>query len=140
MSNASDALDKARFVSVTKPDILKSEPKLEIRIKGDTESHTVTIEDTGIGMSREELLDQLGTIARSGTKKFMEALKESKGDANLIGQFGVGFYSSFLVSEKVEVATKCGDDEKTWVWSAKAGAHNFQIREDPESTLKRGTR
>jgi len=91
-------------------------------------------------MSREQLLSNLGTIARSGTRKFMEAMKEAKGDNNLIGQFGVGFYSAFLVADRLRVQTKSHEDEKQWVWEATAGSHEFTIREDTEPSLIRGTR
>ena len=91
-------------------------------------------------MSREQLLSNLGTIARSGTRKFMEMMKESKGDNNLIGQFGVGFYSAFLVADRLKVQTKSHEDEKQWVWEAAAGSHQFTIKEDTEPSLIRGTR
>lgn len=140
ISNSSDALDKARFTSVTRPEVLSARGELEIRIKVDKEKKQITIEDSGIGMTREQLLDNLGTIARSGTRKFMEAVKEAKGDANLIGQFGVGFYSAFLVADRVTVQTKSVDDSKQWMWESEAGSHKFKIMEDPENDLKRGTR
>ena len=98
------------------------------------------LRDSGIGMSREQLLSNLGTIARSGTRKFMEAMKETKGDNNLIGQFGVGFYSAFLVADRLRVQTKTHDDDKQWVWEATAGSHEFTIKEDTEPSLIRGTR
>ncbi|KAH0910348.1 hypothetical protein HID58_033669 [Brassica napus] len=103
VSNASDALDKLRFLSVTEPALLGDGGELEIRIKPDPDNGTITITDTGIGMTKEELIDCLGTIAQSGTSKFLKALKENKdlgADNGLIGQFGVGFYSAFLVAEK----------------------------------------
>ena len=96
--------------------------------------------DSGIGMTREQLLSNLGTIARSGTRKFMEMMKEAKGDNNLIGQFGVGFYSAFLVADRLRVQTKSFEDEKQWVWEAAAGSHQFTIKEDTEPSLIRGTR
>lgn len=139
VSNASDALDKQRLTGLQRADAYSSGEALEIRIRADKEAHTITIEDTGIGMTREELLSSLGTIARSGTAKFMDALKE-KADANLIGQFGVGFYSAFLVAERVEVETKSNDDSKLWAWEAAAGAHSYTVREVPEASLARGTR
>ena len=97
VSNASDALDKIRLLALQDPDQYKTGDVLEVRIQADKENNNIIIEDTGVGMTREELLSSLGTIARSGTAKFMEAVKD-KGDANLIGQFGVGFYSAFLVA------------------------------------------
>ncbi|GFR43638.1 hypothetical protein Agub_g4739 [Astrephomene gubernaculifera] len=139
VSNASDALDKARFLAVTDPSIMAGREELEIRISTDKEKGTLTIEDTGIGMSREQLLSHLGTIARSGTRKFMEAMA-AKGDSNLIGQFGVGFYSAFLVADKVRVQSKSPEDPKQWLWEAAAGSHQYTIREDDAADLVRGTR
>jgi len=95
--------------------------------------------DTGIGMTKDQLMDQLGTIARSGTRKFMEALKEAKGDANLIGQFGVGFYSSFLVSDKVTVASRSNESDSVWVWESEAGSNEFTLRPGSDE-VKRGTK
>jgi heat shock protein 90kDa beta len=99
--------------------------------------------DTGIGMNREQLLSNLGTIARSGTRKFMEMMKEkAAGDTNLIGQFGVGFYSAFLVADRVTVRTRAaeGDDRAGWVWEAAAGSHQFKVYQDPAAQqLPRGT-
>ncbi|KAL8152451.1 hypothetical protein V2J09_010211 [Rumex salicifolius] len=145
ISNASDALDKLRFLSVTQPDLLKDGYDLDIRIQADKENGTITIMDSGIGMTREELVDCLGTIAQSGTAKFLKALKDSKDagtDSNLIGQFGVGFYSAFLVSDKVSVATKSPKSEKQYVWEGEANASTYTVREEtePEKLLPRGTR
>lgn len=140
VSNASDALDKVRLLALQDPDQYKTGDTLEIKVQSDPSSKTITIEDTGIGMTREELLSSLGTIARSGTAKFMEAVKD-KQDANLIGQFGVGFYSAFLVADRVTVETKSNADDKAWVWESTAGAHSYKIREAEGATaLKRGTR
>lgn len=144
VSNASDALDKLRFLSVTEPSLLGEAGELEIRIKPDPDNGTVTITDTGIGMTKEELVDCLGTIAQSGTSKFLKALKENKdlgADNSLIGQFGVGFYSAFLVAERVVVSTKSPRSDKQYVWEAIADSSSYVIREetDPEKLLKRGT-
>ncbi|KAA8529284.1 hypothetical protein F0562_033917 [Nyssa sinensis] len=144
VSNASDALDKLRFLSVTEPSLLGDAGELEIRIKPDVDNGTITITDTGIGMTKEELIDCLGTIAQSGTSKFLKALKENKemgADNGLIGQFGVGFYSAFLVAEKVVVSTKSPKSDKQYVWEAVADSSSYVIREetDPEKLLRRGT-
>uniref|UniRef100_A0A803LRA6 Uncharacterized protein n=1 Tax=Chenopodium quinoa TaxID=63459 RepID=A0A803LRA6_CHEQI len=143
--NASDALDKLRFLSVTQPELSKDVAELDIRVQADKDNGIITITDTGIGMTREELVDCLGTIAQSGTAKFLKALKDSKesgADNNLIGQFGVGFYSAFLVSDKVVVATKSPKSDKQYVWEGEANASTYMIREetDPEKLLPRGTR
>ncbi|KAL5861755.1 hypothetical protein ACOSQ4_003051 [Xanthoceras sorbifolium] len=144
ISNASDALDKLRFLGVTKPELLKDAADLDIRIQTDKDNGIVTITDTGIGMTRQELVDCLGTIAQSGTAKFLKAMKDSKdagGDNNLIGQFGVGFYSAFLVADRVVVSTKSPNSDKQYVWEGEANASSYTIREetDPEKFLPRGT-
>ncbi|KAJ7960271.1 heat shock protein 90 [Quillaja saponaria] len=144
ISNASDALDKLRFLSVTDPGLSKDAVEYDIRIQTDKDNGIVTITDTGIGMTRQELVDCLGTIAQSGTAKFLKALKDSKdagGDNNLIGQFGVGFYSSFLVSDRVVVSTKSPKSDKQYVWEGEANASSYTIREetDPEKLIPRGT-
>ena len=146
ISNAADALDKYRFLSLTEAETYKSpgdEDSLEINIEYDEEAKTLTIRDTGIGMTKEELVENLGTVARSGTTKFMEALKESGNkEATLeqIGQFGVGFYSSFLVSNRVTVASHHPTSPKQYVWESLNGAADFAIFEDPRgATMKRGT-
>ncbi|KAM5567518.1 heat shock protein 90-5, chloroplastic [Rosa sericea] len=144
VSNASDALDKLRFLSVTEPSLLGDAGELQIRIKSDPENGTITITDTGIGMTKEELIDCLGTIAQSGTSKFLTALKENKdlgADNGLIGQFGVGFYSAFLVADKVVVSTKSPKSDKQYVWESAAESSSYVIREetDPENIISRGT-
>nr|CAA72515.1 heat shock protein [Arabidopsis thaliana] len=145
VSNASDALDKLRFLSVTEPSLLGDGGDLEIRIKPDPDNGTITITDTGIGMTKEELIDCLGTIAQSGTSKFLKALKENKdlgADNGLIGQFGVGFFSAFLVAEKVVVgSTKTPKSDKQYVWESVADSSSYLIREetDPDNILRRGT-
>ncbi|KAL9225733.1 hypothetical protein vseg_001623 [Gypsophila vaccaria] len=144
VSNASDALDKLRFLGVTDPSLLGDAGELEIRVKADPDDGTVTITDTGVGMTKEELIDCLGTIAQSGTSKFLKAIKENKdvgADNSLIGQFGVGFYSAFLVAERVVVSTKSPKSDKQYVWEAVADSSSYVIREetDPEKLLKRGT-
>ncbi|KAK4357956.1 hypothetical protein RND71_023566 [Anisodus tanguticus] len=144
VSNASDALDKLRFLSLTEPSLLGDSGELEIHVKPDPDNGTITVTDTGIGMTKEELIDCLGTIAQSGTSKFLKALKENKdigADNGLIGQFGVGFYSAFLVAQKVVVSTKSPKSDKQYVWEAEADSSSYVIREEtsPENLLPRGT-
>ncbi|GJN03850.1 hypothetical protein PR202_ga21336 [Eleusine coracana subsp. coracana] len=144
VSNASDALDKLRFLGVTDSSLLADGRELEIRIKPDPDAGTITITDTGVGMTKDELKDCLGTIAQSGTSKFLKALKENKdlgADNGLIGQFGVGFYSAFLVAEKIVVSTKSPKSNKQYVWEAVADSSSYVIKEetDPEKMLTRGT-
>merc|ERR1711939_640371 len=139
ISNASDALDKIRFLAVTDKDALGEgdTAKLEMRISPDKSKDTLTLTDRGIGMTKQDLINNLGTIAKSGTSSFLEKLKEG-GDVNLIGQFGVGFYSVYLVADKVTVRTKHNDDSQ-YIWESTADS-SFTIREDPEgNTLGRGT-
>merc|ERR1711907_384441 len=138
ISNSSDALDKIRFQGLSNKDALAAEPEMKISLYADKENGTLTIEDTGIGMTRDDLVNNLGTIAKSGTKQFMDAVKAGA-DLSMIGQFGVGFYSSFLVAEHVTVESKHNDD-KAYRWSSEA-TDRFFIEELPEGHgLKRGTR
>ncbi|XP_047961013.1 heat shock protein 90-5, chloroplastic-like [Salvia hispanica] len=144
VSNASDALDKLRFLSVTQPELLGDSGDLEIRIKPDPDNGTITITDTGIGMTKEELIDCLGTIAQSGTSRFLKALKENQdlgSDNSLIGQFGVGFYSAFLIAKRVVVSTKSPKSDKQYVWESVADSSSYSIREetDPSKLISRGT-
>ncbi|CAE8641443.1 unnamed protein product [Polarella glacialis] len=139
ISNAADALEKARFHSVQDETFLGDFKDLEIKIEHDADAKTISIVDTGVGMSKADLINNLGTVAKSGTTNFLEAMAEG-GDANLIGQFGVGFYSAFLVADKVSVTSKCNDDPVQHVWESSADA-SFTVVDDPRgNTLGRGSR
>ncbi|KAJ3130987.1 hypothetical protein HK100_007052 [Physocladia obscura] len=139
VSNAADALDKIRFQSLTKPDILGDQPDLDIRIVADKERKLLVITDTGIGMNADELKKNLGTIARSGTSEFVSLLENKNADLNMIGQFGVGFYSVFLVCDRVTVASKSNDSPHQMIWES-TSENDFTIGVDPRGdTLKRGT-
>lgn len=145
ISNASDALDKLRHRSILDHSILNAESPLQISIIPNKVSNTLTIEDTGIGMSKEDLINNLGTVAKSGTRAFIGALKEKGNDKDtkgLIGRFGVGFYSSFLVAHTVEVFSQHPDKPGPHVWRSAEGTSNFTIEpcKDFESSLVRGTR
>merc|ERR1711966_378116 len=139
ISNAADALEKTRFLSVQDESFLGDTKDMEIKIEYDPTAKTISITDTGVGMTKADLINNLGTVAKSGTTNFLEAMAEG-GDANLIGQFGVGFYSAFLVADKVTVTSKSNDDDTQHVWESTADA-SFSIVEDPRgNTLGRGSR
>merc|ERR1711977_234817 len=140
ISNASDALDKIRFLSLTDKAALAATEDMTIKIKADKDNKVLHITDTGIGMTKDDLVKQLGTIAKSGTSEFFQKISESGSTdsaSDLIGQFGVGFYSAFLVADRVVVTSKNNDD-KQHIWESDAAS--FSISEDPRGdTLKRGT-
>ena len=137
ISNSADACEKLRYQSLSKKNILGDDTELKIHIRVSKKKKIIEIQDNGIGMSNEELIDNLGTIARSGTSKFMEAMKDKK-DSNVsaIGQFGVGFYSSYMVSDIVEVSSKSAEDDKSYLWKSN-GKENYTIEEIKNK--KRGT-
>jgi len=137
ISNSADACEKLRYQSLSKKNILGDDKELKINIRVSKKKKFIEIQDNGIGMSNEELVDNLGTIARSGTSKFMEAMKNKKdSDISAIGQFGVGFYSSYMVAETVEVSSKSAEDNQSYLWKSD-GKENYTIQEI--ENIKRGT-
>ena len=141
ISNASDACDKLRYEAISKPELLGDAHQLLIQIKPDKVASSLTIADTGIGMDRQELIDNLGTIARSGTRAFMDRLREAKDSTSLIGQFGVGFYSAFMVADQIEVISRRAGAAEAWIWRSTGGAGFEIVAASPERTtgIARGT-
>ena len=143
IANASDACDKLRYAAITETDLLGEAAELKVNISIDKDARTLTIHDNGIGMNHDDLVQNLGTIARSGTEAFLKQMKASEGDGeavadpNLIGQFGVGFYSSFMVASRVEVFTRRAGDDAGWHWESKGRGKYSILRDD---AVARGAR
>ena len=139
ISNASDACDKLRYEAIANPGLIADGEPPKIRIVPDQAADTLRVIDTGIGMDRQELIDNLGTIARSGTKSFLSRLTEAKDGAGLIGQFGVGFYSAFMVADRIAVTSRRAGTDEAWTWSSSGGA-GFEIAPATEQDAKRVAR
>ncbi|WP_316189290.1 MULTISPECIES: molecular chaperone HtpG [unclassified Bradyrhizobium] len=139
ISNASDACDKLRYEAIAKPELIGGGEAPKIRIIPNKAADTLTVADTGIGMDRQELIDHLGTIARSGTKAFVQKLAEAKDGTGLIGQFGVGFYSAFMVADRIVVTSRRAGTDEVWTWSSSGGA-GFEVAPAFEADAKRVTR
>lgn len=141
ISNASDACDKLRYEAIADPELLAGDPRLAIRISVDKERGRLTVADNGIGMDEQELVDNLGTIARSGTRAFLDKLAQSADTSSFIGQFGVGFYSAFMVADRIEVVSRKAGTSSAWLW-ASDGAGGFTVGPAPDELAKvtlRGT-
>ncbi len=138
ISNASDACDTLRYLALAQPELLAEDSAFSIQLTPDKKAGTLTVLDNGVGMNREELIDNLGTIARSGTSAFLEAMENKKDGAGLIGKFGVGFYSSFMVADNVTVETRKAGEDQGWRWHSE-GTGEFSIAESDQAP-KRGTR
>jgi molecular chaperone HtpG len=129
ISNASDACDRLRYAALTQPDLMSGDPELKIVLSADSAAKTLSISDNGIGMSRDDLVQNLGTIARSGTQSFLDQLgQDNKADVSLIGQFGVGFYAAFMVADKVEVVSRRAGTDQAWSWTSD-GKGSFTVAE-----------
>src|SRR5689334_25367106 len=139
ISNASDACDKLRYEAIARPDLIGEGEPPQIRIIPSKAAGTLTIADSGIGMERQELIDHLGTIARSGTKAFVAKLAEAKDGSGLIGQFGVGFYSAFMVADRITVTSRRAGESEVWTWSSSGGS-GFEVGPAGEEDAKRVAR
>jgi molecular chaperone HtpG len=139
ISNASDACDKLRYEAIAAPDLIADGASPRIRIAPDKKANTLSVIDSGIGMDRQELIDNLGTIARSGTRSFLSRLTEAKDGAGLIGQFGVGFYAAFMVADRIVVTSRRAGTDQVWVWSSSGGS-GFEIVPGSEEDTRRVTR
>jgi len=139
ISNAADACERLRQSALTRPELLSGEPDLGIAITVDPNSKSLSIADNGIGMSREELIENLGTMARSGTERFRQALEEPDKGKALIGQFGIGFYSAFMVASEVAVTSRAAGTDEAWTWRSD-GSGEFELSPAGENAPARGTR
>jgi molecular chaperone HtpG len=139
ISNASDACDRLRYEAIAQPTLMGDDTALSIRIKPDSGAGTLTVSDNGIGMDRQELIENLGTVARSGTRAFISRLAEGQAGSSLIGQFGVGFYAAFMVADRIEVTSRRAGASEAWVWSSSGGA-GFDIAPASEAQAVRVTR
>jgi molecular chaperone HtpG len=139
VSNASDACDRLRYEAIAAPDLISDGAPPKIRVQPDKKANTLSVIDSGIGMDRQELIDNLGTIARSGTKSFLSRLTEAKDGANLIGQFGVGFYAAFMVAERIVVTSRRAGAGEVWTWSSSGGS-GFEIAPASDEDSQRVTR
>src|SRR5690242_5982050 len=139
ISNASDACDRLRYEAIANPDLLVEDAELRIRLTPNKDAGTLTVADNGIGMDRQELIDNLGTVARSGTRAFMDKLAESKDGTGLIGQFGVGFYSAFMVADRITVTSRRAGSSEASVWTSSGGG-GFDIRPADEAEVTRVNR
>src|SRR3954467_9258557 len=139
ISNAPDACDKLRYEAIARPELIADGEPPKLRIVPNKKDNTLTVADTGIGMDRQELIDNLGTIARSGTKAFVSRLTEAKDGAGLIGQFGVGFYSAFMVADRIVVTSRRAGSDLAWTWSSSGGS-GFEIAPASEDDARRVTR
>ena len=139
ISNASDACDRLRYLAITDPALITDDPEFKIQILPDSQAGTLTIVDNGIGMNRADLIDNLGTIAHSGSSDFLAKLEKKEGDLELIGQFGVGFYSAFMVADRVTVESRKAGESENWRWESD-GAGSFQITDMGNQVAARGTK
>src|SRR5436190_12943496 len=139
ISNASDACDKLRYEAIAVPDLIAAGALPNVLIVPDKKAGALSVVDSGIGMDRQELIDNLGTIARSGTKSFLARLTEAKDGAGLIGQFGVGFYAAFMAAERIVVTSRRAGSDQVWTWSSSGGS-GFEIAPANEEDAKRVTR
>ena len=138
ISNAADACEKLRYEAIADPALLGDDPKPRITLAIDADKSSSTVEDNGIGMNRDEMVEALGTIARSGTKAFMDRIEAAQGGegATLIGQFGVGFYSAFMVADRVDVVSRRAGTDEAWLWSSD-GKGTFSVAPTPRTQRRR---